>query len=275
MHSPLLLSLFLALLMGIMTCSRCQAQRIVAHRGASFDYPENTLLAFRKAWEMGADGIEGDFYLTADGHIVCIHDKNTRRTGGKNLIVEQSTLDALKQLEYGSWKSAEFRGEPLPTLEDVYRTVPSGKLFVIELKSDSAIVQPFVEELRRLQMAPEQVLIISFHEEVIRRCKQLAPEYRGHWLTSTSPRGDRQPPSVEQIAAAVKRSQADGVGLEGNPQVVTEDFLDALRRLGVTEFHVWTIDDPETARYFQRLGALSITTNRPDIIGRSLQRPSP
>ena len=56
------------------------SQKFVAHRGASQEAPENTLASFRLAWEQGADAIEGDFYLTKDQRIVCLHDANTKRT---------------------------------------------------------------------------------------------------------------------------------------------------------------------------------------------------
>jgi glycerophosphoryl diester phosphodiesterase len=62
--------------------SPCWSQMIVAHRGASYDAPENTLAAFKLAWQQQSDGIEGDFYLTADRQIVCIHDADTKRTAG-------------------------------------------------------------------------------------------------------------------------------------------------------------------------------------------------
>ena len=65
---------------------------IVAHRGASHDAPENTLAAFNLAWKQGADGIEGDFFLSQDGHLVCIHDKDTTRFTGKKLVVNNTPL---------------------------------------------------------------------------------------------------------------------------------------------------------------------------------------
>lgn len=68
------------------------AQVIVAHRGASQDAPENTIAAFKEAWAQNADGIEGDFYVTKDQQIVCIHDANTERTAGRKLEVANSTL---------------------------------------------------------------------------------------------------------------------------------------------------------------------------------------
>ena len=70
--------------------------RIIAHRGASHDAPENTLAAFRLAWEQGADGVEGDYYLTKDGEVVCIHDATTGRTGDRDLKVASSTLAELR-----------------------------------------------------------------------------------------------------------------------------------------------------------------------------------
>ena len=65
---------------------------LIAHRGASHDAPENTLAAFRLAWEQGADGIEGDFRLSRDGEIICLHDATTRRTAGIDLVVADATL---------------------------------------------------------------------------------------------------------------------------------------------------------------------------------------
>ena len=71
---------------------------IIAHRGASGEAPENTMVAFKLAWELGADGIEGDFHLTRDGHIVAIHDKDTNKvTKGKNKLIVKKT--SLKELQ--------------------------------------------------------------------------------------------------------------------------------------------------------------------------------
>ena len=77
---------------------------VVAHRGASRDAPENTLAAFKLAWEQGADAIEGDFLLTKDNKIVCIHDKSTGRLADRKLIVKESTLSQLRELDVGLGK---------------------------------------------------------------------------------------------------------------------------------------------------------------------------
>ena len=92
---------------------------IIAHRGASFDAPENTLAAFRLAWDEGADGVEGDFMLTADGQIVCFHDVDTQRVAGTARSSSESTFAELASLDVGSWKGARWRGERIPSLADV------------------------------------------------------------------------------------------------------------------------------------------------------------
>src|SRR5450631_4721748 len=107
---------------------------IVAHRGASADAPENTLAAFRLAWEQGADGIEGDFRLTAEGRIVCIHDEDTVRVAGSRHVVADASYNDLRALDVGSWKGKQWRSERIPLLEEVLADVPDGKQAFLELK---------------------------------------------------------------------------------------------------------------------------------------------
>ena len=102
---------------------------IVAHRGSSFEAPENTLPAFRLAWEQGADAIERDFLLTKDDQIVCIHDASTKRLSDKNLVVSKSTFEELRALDVGAWKHEKFKGTKIPTISEVFATIPKGKKY--------------------------------------------------------------------------------------------------------------------------------------------------
>src|SRR5882757_4224835 len=110
------------------------APLIIAHRGASFEAPENTLAAYRLAWQQNADGAEGDFQLTRDGRIVCIHDLTTGRTADANRVVAQSTFEELRRLDVGMWKHPRFAGERIPTLDEILALLPAGNLFFIEIK---------------------------------------------------------------------------------------------------------------------------------------------
>ncbi|GAA5508837.1 glycerophosphodiester phosphodiesterase [Novipirellula caenicola] len=249
------------------------SQMIVAHRGASHDAPENTLSAFRLAWKQNADGVEGDFYLTADSKIVCIHDKDTKRTAGKKIVVQDSTLAELRQLDAGKWKDAKWANEPIPTFAEVLQTVPEGRTFVIEIKSDERIVPVLKSELDRLDHANINLLIISFNDKVIADCKRLLPNVKSHWLTSfkQNKATGKWTPTADQIAKTVKKSGASGVGMHGNTQVIDAAFIAAMKQGGCDEFHVWTVDSPADANYFSKLGAFGITTNRPAFIREALE----
>ena len=123
--------------------------RVVAHRGASHDAPENTLAAFNLAWQQNADAIEGDFFVTADRKIVCIHDDETSRLAGQKVFVEKSTAEQLRKLDVGKWKDPKWAGQKIPLLQEVLETIPKGKAIVIELKSKKRIVPVLSEELAK------------------------------------------------------------------------------------------------------------------------------
>jgi N-acyl-D-amino-acid deacylase len=246
-------------------------QLVTAHRGSSHAAPENTLAAFRLAWEEEADAIEADFHLTSDSRIVCIHDRDTERVTGIRHVVADTPLAELRRLDAGRWMHERFTGERLPTFAEVLAVVPDGKRFFIELKTGPEIVPVLAEELDRLPCDRERLLIIAFKAETIAACKQRLPDIQAHWLTGFKQQDDgRWQPSAREIAATVRECGADGVGMRGERRVVDGEFITALRGEGVDEFHVWTIDDPEDARYFRDLGALGITTNRPGLIRRGL-----
>jgi len=138
------------LLAALLLLSVPQAQAdllIVAHRGASRDAPENTLPAFKLAWQQGADAIEGDFHLTKDGKIVCLHDYDTKRVSGVKRVIKDTTLDELRALDAGAWFKPEWKGTRLPTFAEVAATVPASGKFYIEVKCGPEIVPVLLREL--------------------------------------------------------------------------------------------------------------------------------
>ena len=250
------------------------AQVIVAHRGASYDAPENTIAAFEEAWKQNADGVEGDFYVTKDQQIVCIHDANTERTAGRKLEVAKSTLAELRALEYGGWKDPKFKGEPIPTFAEVMAVIPEGKLFVIELKTGPEVVPLLKAELERLKPEGRDLLIIAFNKDTVAAVKRDLPTVRVHWLTGYKKNKTTGVwhPTIDEVAAILKNTGADGLGTQGNRDVVNAEWAESLKKTGLKEFHVWTIDAPEDAKFFQSLGVIGITTNRPALIRESLTR---
>ena len=247
---------------------------ITGHRGASATAPENTLAAFRQAWSDGADAIEGDFRLTADGALVCIHDADTKRVTGHDLVVAACTLAELKQLDFGVWKDQRFQGESCPTFAEVCSTLPPAGRFFVELKAGPEIVPPLAAAIHRQPPGvAKRLLIIAFDADTVLACKKTLPAVPVHWLTAFRKRprtADTWEPTAAAIAATVRRLGADGVGLQANRRVLTQAFLQRLKAGGVGEFHVWTVDDSDAAHYFLTAGAMGITTNRPAAVRASL-----
>jgi len=260
----------LALMVG-MTAS-LPAQLIVAHRGASHDAPENTLAAFRMAWEQDADAVEGDFMLTRDGQVVCIHDGTTKRTGGKDWKISQTTLADLKKLEYGNWKHLRWKGQPIPTLAEVMKSIPKGKRFFLEVKTDPAIIPTLAAEIRKSELNAEQIVIIAFNEQVIAAAKKALPEIKACWLTSFKKDKSigKWTPSLSSILETLRRTGADGLDCRAEPGVVNEAFVKRIRAAGM-ELHCWTVNNPGEALRLAQLGIDSITTDRPAYIRQALE----
>ncbi|MFO1020936.1 MAG: glycerophosphodiester phosphodiesterase [Planctomycetales bacterium] len=249
------------------------AQQIVAHRGASYDAPENTLAAFRLAWEQGADAIEGDFYLTRDHQIVCSHDARTKRTAGVDLEIPKSSLTELRKLDVGAWKGEKFRGEQMPTLEEVLAIVPKGKKILIEIKCGGEIVPVLKTALAKSTLAPEQTVVICFDDKVIRETRRQIPHIKAYWLVGY--KKDKETgeykPSTESVLAKLKEIDAHGLDTQAERGVVVKEFVEKLRAAKL-ECHAWTINDPDLGRYFQGLGFDSITTDRPAFLREQLNR---
>lgn len=246
---------------------------IIAHRGASYDAPENTLAAFRLAWEQGADGIEGDFYLTADRQIVCFHDKDTQRVAGVKHVIAETPFATLRALDVGAWKGPQFRGERMPTLAEVLTVVPSGKKIFIELKVGVEIVPGVMDAIDASEVKDEQIVIISFDADAVAECERRRPGIRTQWLTDFKQQEDGAwRPTVDTVALNLRRSGADALGSKANPEALNQAFLANLCAADVCEFGVWAVDDPELARFYIEHGAWSVTTNRPGWLREQLAK---
>ncbi|MFD1676278.1 glycerophosphodiester phosphodiesterase [Alicyclobacillus fodiniaquatilis] len=152
-----------------------------AHRGASQTAPENTLAAFRQAIALGATALELDVQLSADGHVVVIHDAMLNRTTNGHGLVRDHTLEELRALDAGSWFSPAFAHEQIPLFEEVLDLAKGTCLLHVELKH-GPIVYPELEarviEQVKAHGMQDQALLMSFDHVAIARAKGLAPEIR-------------------------------------------------------------------------------------------------
>lgn len=255
------LSAVLLVLLPLAAPAADRKVEIIAHRGASFDAPENTVTAMKLAWTQKADASELDVYLSKDGKAVVIHDPNTKRVAGVDKKVVDQSLAELRALDVGKWKGARFAGERLPTLEEMLATVAKGKRILIEIKSGPEIVPELNRLLRASGLKPEQTPIISFNAGVVAAVKKARPDLQAYWIVSMKPAKGKKPPTAEELIARAKTIGADGLDLSADA-ALTAAFARKVKDAGL-KLYVWTVNDPKVAKRMVELGVDGITTDRP------------
>lgn len=244
---------------------------IVAHRGASAEAPENTLEAVQAAWRAGADAVEIDVRLTADGKLAVIHDETTKRTAGLEWVVAEKTLEELQTLDVGSWKGARWKGSRIPSLEEVLAAVPAGKRAFVELKCGPASIPELVRGIGASGKAPGEIACIGFDPETMAAVRGALPGVKVYLLSGFRREKEtgRWEPEIDKLIEKARAAGFHGLDL------CAEGPLDAaaakrIRAAGL-ELHVWTVNEAETARKLRSLGVDSITTDRPAEIRRALE----
>ncbi|MBO7684306.1 MAG: hypothetical protein J6T51_06245 [Kiritimatiellae bacterium] len=238
--------------------------RIMSHRGESQDRPENTMAAFRLAFERGVDGVECDVYCTSDNVPVIIHDSTTGRTAGSgtNLTVTASTWDDLKDVRvgaFGSWIGTAYEGETIPKLEDYLALLASNSTTrcIIELKGNGAnnLVAKVVEAVQAQPLATaDRVVFIAFTHSLISEIRTALPDYEA-WLLYSS--GTY---TGAGLISAIQTYNATGVDVIHTATFSAEDVA-AVKAAGYA-FAVWTCDSDATALTLAQKGVDEITTNR-------------
>lgn len=206
---------------------------IVAHRGASFHAPENTISAFQKAIELGADGIETDVQVTFDHKLVIHHNYSVDGTTGVTGRIADMTLEELKRLDVGSHKSQEYAGERIATLEECLATVGSMKLVNVELKAPLDRSFPYVEAVVEAVKSHDMVhntVISAFDHSLLRRVKELCPQLRTGALTF-APGMDKNPMFAAVLKALPHNKPLSAMELEDIQ--LPEEQLAAMGRMDI------------------------------------------
>ena len=258
-----------------MTAHRPQ---VVAHRGASAREPEHTLAAYTEAIKVGTDALECDVRLTADGHLVCVHDRSVRRTSNGRGLVSTLELTELEGLDWGSWKARDAAGDADGEEPDV--VTDDDRSHLLTLKRLLSLV---ADTDRRVEVAVETkhptrygglverrlselleyfgwasgpdgpVRVMSFSVLAVRRMRLLAPAVPRVFLMERVPlpyRDGSLPPGVDVAGVSIDV-------LRRHPA-----YAGRVRERG-HQLHVWTVDDLADVDLCVELGADAVITNRP------------
>ena len=243
---------------------------VIAHRGGAGLWPENTLYAFERAAEMGADVLELDVRSSADGELVVFHDSTIERTTDGAGRVAAKTVAELKRLDAGyHWtrdggKSFPFRGRGLgvPTLREVFECLPTAR-FNIEPKDEAPGTVVRLCRLLRERGMNERVVVGSFRQAVIDEFRRACPEV----ATAAGPAEAGKFLALYQAGLAASFSPAMQAlqipEYAGGVRVVTPEFVAAARGRNL-QVHAWTINDEAVMRRLIEAGVDGIMTDYPD-----------
>ena len=229
---------------------------IFAHRGASAYAPENTLAAFELAVKQGAPAIEFDVKLTCDRQVIIIHDQTLDRTTNGTGQVVKHPFAALRELDAGVWKSAEFRGEKIPLLEEVFETVGRKVLLNIELTNYATPFDALVPEVAALikkHNIQQQVIFSSFYFSNLLAAQRNLPEVPRGLLFETG------------IDAWHQKLASRFMNLQAEHPYTTDVTSQLVQRVHAAKHrvHVWTVNDPQDMRRLRACGADGIFTDDP------------
>lgn len=270
--------------------SLSQNPLIFGHRGSSFSAPENTLIAFKKSYEDGADGIEFDVRLSKDGEVVVIHDASLKRTGGRNDLVSNLSAKELSRIDVGSWfnhrfpikAKEEFSKATIPTLKEVfeefkkdpYANADGNDFFFqlyVEMKCDAGedykvLVDAVAKEIHSHKIE-KQVVVESFDLKAIKELKSIAPEIKTAALFE--PKFLRLVRTKKRLIDEALLHDADEIA--PHYTLATREMVKASSLAGLKTV-IWTTDNPVWIQRAIKYGIHAVITNNPRIMIESMNQ---
>jgi len=227
-----------------------------AHRGASGYFPENTMLSFRKAIELGATGIETDVQMTSDGVLVLVHDEKVNRTTNGTGFVKDFTYDELNKLDAGSWFNKKYDSEKIPTAKQLIILAKSNNIILnLELKN-SEVTYPGIEE-KLIEMLytykyEDKVILSSFNHYSMVHCKEISKEIKTGLLYMAS---------LYKPVEYCKHTGADAL----HPYFcsINKEIIDNAREEGLL-VNPFTVNEDACMKNLIAAGVDGLITNYPD-----------
>ncbi len=234
----------------------------LGHRGASADAPMNTLPAFKRALEQGADGVELDVQLSKDGVPVVIHDDTVDATTNGQGLVAEMTAAQLQALDAGSWFGASFAGTTIPTLAEVFRVIGGRSIINVEIKHTGRDIEPITAAVAAVieQYAMQaKVIVSSFNPYVLKNFREIMPVVVLGWLNV--------PGLMPEIEAVLESADYDCY----HPHYQAVGVVDVPASAVSKPIMTWTVNDAESALSLQQKGVRGLITDTPKTIVEALR----
>ncbi|MBI2940296.1 MAG: hypothetical protein HYY04_07620 [Chloroflexi bacterium] len=228
---------------------------VIGHRGAAGSAPENTLVSFERAMEIGVDVVELDVHRSLDNHLVVIHDHTLDRTTNGTGLVCEKLVEELRALDAGGWRGAEFAGQRVVTLDEVLAWARGRTRIAIEIKNGpilyTGIEEQIIAALAEHSMT-DAAIVVSFDHLSIRRIRELSSIVATGVLYAARP--------VDPVALA---TAAGADALLPQWAQLTEADIEAAHRAGLAVVP-WTVNDSGIARRLLEIGVDGITSDCPE-----------
>lgn len=245
-----------------------QGVRVIAHRGFSGEAPENTLVALRKAMDLGADMAEIDVGLTLDGHVVLLHDETLDRTTDGKGLLSDATLDQVQRLDAGSWFDTKYTGEPVPTLAEALDLVRGKMLLNVEIKSEAVtdtaeggIAHKVLQLVHERDMLDE-IVISSFNPRALTHARHLDADVRTASLYNRDVHKGQGP---LEVMAAVGSN-----GFNISHRLITRKMVEACHRHD-RPVAIYTVNNEKKMRRMIEMGVDALFTDYPDRLQKVLE----
>lgn len=233
----------------------------IAHRGFSGKYPENTMIAFKKAVEIGSDGIETDVHMTKDGAIVICHDEKLDRTTNGQGFIKDFTYDEIKKLDAGLKFGERFKGEAIPDIDEFLDYVKDKNILVnIELKNDMIhyknLEEKVVEKIYEYGMK-DKVILSSFNHYAMVKVKDIDSSIKTGLLYE----------AVLYKAEEYAKMVGSDALHPYFPAVMDKTVVDNIKKQGIA-INTYTVNEEKDMEKLIQLGIDGIITNYPDVLGK-------
>lgn len=241
---------------------------VLAHRGANKVAPQNTIPAFKKAIEFNADGLETDVHLSLDGHIVICHNYTIDETSNGVGRVDEMTLFELKEYDFGSYFSDDFKGISLPTLSELLDLTKSMKLINIEIKppkKDCDLVKKVVETIHEYGIV-ENSIVSCFDPECIRLVKEIDNNIKTGLLYENDELGNE----IMTFGVAKYCKQLNANAAHPHRNLITQKEVMELHNSGMA-VNPWTVNTDEDIIRLTKWGCDALISDIPDYCRKVLE----